>query len=102
MSNFKMDEGQANHLPKANTTNHLPRRNVQPAGGTIRYACVKVLRRNGNIVASAFDKREFKKTTTITSCRTPPNNGVNEQNNEPVRAKYNLVDFSAVLYKTKT
>ena len=42
---------------------------------------------------------EFKKTTTVTSCRTPPNNSVNEQNKE--RAKYNLVGFSAVLCKTK-
>ena len=43
--------------------------------------------------------REFKKTTTAKSCRTPPNNGVNEQNNETARAKYNLVGFSAVLCK---
>ena len=33
--------------------------------------------------------REFKKTTTATSCRTPPNNSFNEQ---PARAKYNLAN----------
>ena len=30
------------------------------------------------------------------------NNGVNEQNNETARAKYNLVGFSAVFCKTTT
>ena len=39
--------------------------------------------------------REFKKTTTATSCGTPQNNGVNEQNNETARAKYKLFVFSA-------
>ena len=46
--------------------------------------------------------RELKKITTATSCKTPLNNSVNEQNNETARAKYNLVGFSAVLYKTAT
>ena len=44
----------------------------------------------------------FKKTTTATSCRTPPNNSVNEQNNKTARIKYNLVGLSAVLCKTAT
>ena len=35
--------------------------------------------------------RELKNTTVATSCRTPPNNSVNEQNNETARAKYNLL-----------
>ena len=45
-----------------------------------------------------MDIREFKKTTTATSCRTPPN----KQNNKTTRAKYNLVGFSALLCKTTT
>ena len=46
--------------------------------------------------------REFKKTTTATSCRTPRNSGVNEHNDETARAKYNLVGFFAVFCKTTT
>ena len=42
---------------------------------------------------------EFTKTGTATSCTTPPNNSVREQNNETARAKYNL-GFSAVVCKT--
>ena len=37
-----------------------------------------------------------------TSCRTSPNNSVNKQSNETVRAKYNLLGFSGVLSKTTT
>ena len=48
------------------------------------------------------NNREFKKTLTTTSCRTPPNNSVNEQNNETARAKYSLAGFFAVLCKTTT
>ena len=43
------------------------------------------------IVVCRLFIREFKKTTTATSCRTSPNNTVNEQNSETARAKYNLV-----------
>ena len=37
-----------------------------------------------------------------TSYGTLQNNGINEQNNETVRAKYNLVGFSAVHCKITT
>ena len=53
------------------------------------------------LVAYFRNRRAFKKTTTATSCRTSPNNTVNEQNNETAREKYNLVSFSAVLCKTR-
>ena len=43
---------------------------------------------------------ELKKTTKATSCRTPPNNGVNEQNNETACAKYNLVSVLKITFTT--
>ena len=46
--------------------------------------------------------RGFKKTTTVTSRGTLQNNGVNEQNYETARAKYNLLGFSALLCKITT
>ena len=52
-------------------------------------------------VCLSSSNREFKKTTTATSCRTPPNNSVNEKKND-AHAKYNLVGFSTVLCKTTT
>ena len=45
-----------------------------------------------------YYNREFKKTTTATSCGMLENNGVNEKNKTAL-AKYNLVGFSAVLCK---
>ena len=53
-------------------------------------------------VAGSQDIRKFKKTTTETSCRKPPNNSVNEQNNDTARTKYNLVGLSPVLCKITT
>ena len=37
------------------------------------------------LIVEVSNNREFKKTTTATSCRTPPNNSVDKQNNETSR-----------------
>ena len=44
--------------------------------------------------------RELQQTTAGPSCRTAPNNSINEAHNDTARAKCNLVSFFAIHCKT--